>query len=255
MIETIKRHQFLFTELVKRDFKKKYKGTVLGMGWSILSPLIMLLVMKIVFSQFFGAGVVHYTIYLFCGNLIFSYFNESTTQGIRALMENAGIFSKINVPKYLFLCSKNVQAFINFMLTFGIFLLFCLGDGIPFTWKFVLLLYPIFMMLVMNVGVGLVLSAWFIFFRDIQYLWTIFIQLLMYVSAIFYTVDGYSPAMQQLFLLNPVYLNILYFRQIVIDGTIPAFGIHLRIFIYALLTLVLGCWTYKKYNTKFLYYV
>lgn len=77
----LKRHEFLFEELVKRDFKKKYKRTVLGMAWSVLSPLLMLLVMKLVFTQFFGRNMEHYTTYLFCGNLVFSYFSESSSQG------------------------------------------------------------------------------------------------------------------------------------------------------------------------------
>ena len=106
MIEKIKKHQFLFEELVKRDFKKKYKRTVLGMAWSILSPLLTLLVMRLVFTQFFGRNTPHYTIYLFCGNLVFAFFNESTTQGMSSLMSNASIFTKVNVPKYLFLFSK-----------------------------------------------------------------------------------------------------------------------------------------------------
>ena len=101
-------------ELVKRDFKKKYKGTVLGMAWSLLSPLLMLLVMRLVFTQFFGQNMAHYTTYLFCGNLVFNYFNESTSQGMQSLTGNAAIFTKVNVPKYLFLFSKNVQTLINF---------------------------------------------------------------------------------------------------------------------------------------------
>ena len=88
MLETLKKHQFLFEELVKRDFKKKYKRTILGMAWSILSPMLTLLVMRLVFTRFFGRTTAHYTTYLFCGNLVFSYFNESTSQGMSALMGN-----------------------------------------------------------------------------------------------------------------------------------------------------------------------
>lgn len=104
----LKKHQFLFEELVKRDFKQKYKRTVLGMGWSILSPLLTLIVLNFIFSNFFGQRISHYTIYLFCGNLLFSYFNESTNTGMSSLIANAGIFSKINVPKYIFCYQKCV---------------------------------------------------------------------------------------------------------------------------------------------------
>ena len=219
MFNKLLRHQFLFEELVKRDFKKKYKRTVLGMAWSVLSPLLMLLVMRLVFTQFFGRGMEHYTTYLFCGNLVFSYFSESTGQGMTSLMGNAGIFTKVNVPKYLFLFSKNVQTLINFGLTLCVFFVFCVLDGITFTWKFICLLYPICCLVLFNVGVGLILSAMFVFFRDIQYLWSVFTQLLMYMSAIFYTIDSYSYTVQCLFLLNPLYLFIRYFRKIVIGST------------------------------------
>lgn len=255
MLQKIKRHQFLFEELVKRDFKKKYKRTVLGMLWSILSPLIMLFVMKLIFTQFFGRSMEHYTIYLFCGNLIFAFFNESTGQGMSSLLNNAGIFTKVNVPKYLFLLSKNVQCLINFGLTLCVFVLFCILDRITFTWRWIMLVYPICLLVCFNIGVGLILSALYVFFRDIQYLWGVFTQLLMYMSAIFYTIDGYSPLVQHAFLLNPVYLFIRYFRKIVIEATIPTLWFHLLMAFDVLLVVGIGCLMYKKYNHRFLYYV
>lgn len=255
MIAKLKRYQFLFEELVKRDFKRKYKRTVLGMAWSVLSPLLTLLVMKLVFTQFFGRNTPHYTTYLFCGNLVFSYFNESTSQGMTSLMGNAGIFTKVNVPKYLFLFSKNIQTLLNFGLTLCVFFIFCVLDKITFTWKFILLLYPICCLVLFNIGVGLVLSAFFVFFRDIQYLWSVFTQLLMYMSAIFYTIDRYSPTVQNIFLINPIYLFIRYFRKIVIEATIPTPQFHLLMLANVAVVLLLGCWMYKKYNTRFLYYV
>ena len=255
MLEKAKKYRFLFEELVKRDFKKKYKRTVLGMAWSILSPLLMLLVMKLVFTQFFGRNTEHYTIYLFCGNLIFSYFSESTNQGMASLISNAGIFTKVNIPKYLFLFSKNIQTLINFGLNLCVFFVFCVVDRIAFTWKFIYLLYPMIMLLLFNIGVGLILSALFVFFRDIQYLWSVFTMLLMYMSAIFYTIDGYSYEVQCLFLLNPVYLFIRYFRKIVIEATIPTIWFHLLMLADIVIVLGIGCWMYKKYNHQFLYYV
>lgn len=255
IIHKLKQHRFLFEELVKRDFKQKYKRTVLGMAWSILSPLCTLLVMRIVFTHFFGRNMEHYTTYLFCGNLIFSYFNESTSQGMTSLMGNASIFTKVNVPKYLFLFSKNLQTLINFGLTLCVFVVFALLDGVTFTWKVIFLLYPILCLVLFNIGIGLILSALFVFFRDIQYLWGVFTQLLMYVSAIFYSIDSYPLAVRNLFLLNPVYLFICYFRQIVLEATIPSIWFHLLILADVTIVLGIGCWMYKKYNTKFLYYV
>jgi len=255
MIQKFRRHLFLFQELVKRDFKKKYKGSVLGMAWSILSPLLMLLVMRLVFSQFFGRSVEHYTTYLFCGNLVFSYFNEACTQGMSTLRSNAHIFTMINIPKYLFLLAKNSQTFINFCLTLVVFFVFCLIDRISFGAHFLMLLYPIVLLLLFNLGMGLVLSALFVFFRDMQYLWAIMCQIIMYMSAIFYTTDGYSQLVQNIFMLNPVYAFISYFRSVVISGVIPSVGVHLLLAFYAALSLGVGSFIYKKYNHQFLYHV
>jgi len=249
------KHQFLFEELIKRDFKKKYKRTVLGMAWSVLSPLLLLLVMRLVFTHFFGRNMEHYTIYLFCGTLVFTYFDEATTQGMTSLMGNAGIFTKVNVPKYLFLFSKNVQTLINFLLTLSVFFFFCVLDHITFTWKFIFLLVPICGLVLFNIGVGLILSALFVFFRDIQYLWSVFTRLLLYMSAIFYTIDSYPQAVRNIFLLNPIYLFIRYFRKIVIEATIPTIWFHLLILADVIIVLSIGCWMYKKYNHRFLYYV
>ena len=255
VLQKLKEYQFLFEELVKRDFKKKYKRTILGMLWSVLQPLLTLLVMRLVFTQFFGRNTAHYTTYLFCGNLVFSYFNESTNQGMTSLMGNAGIFTKVNVPKYLFLLSKNVQTLINFGLTLCVFFVFCMLDNITFTWKLICLLYPICCLVLFNIGLGLILSALFVFFRDIQYLWSVFTMLLMYMSAIFYTIDSYSYTVQCAFLLNPVYLFIRYFRKIVIEATIPTIWFHLLMLADTAIVLGIGCWMYKKYNHRFLYYV
>ena len=240
---------------MKRDFKKKYKRTILGMGWSMLSPLLTLLVMKVVFEQFFGRTVNHYTTYLFCGLLPFSWFSESTNSGMRTLFGNAGIFTKVNVPKYLFLLSGNVQVLINFGLTLIVFLAFCAIDHVPFTWRFLCLAYPIVTLLFFNMGIGLVLSALFIFFRDIDYLWRVFVQLLMYGSAIFYPVDGLSLAAQAVIACNPVYRHIEYFRDVVLLGSVPPLELHLVLAAFAVAAMLAGGLMYKHYNTKFLYYV
>ena len=163
MIEKIRKNQFLFEELVKRDFKQKYKRTMLGMAWSVFYPLLNLIVMRIIFTRFFGNDMEHYTTYLFAGNLVFSYFREATMGGMNALTGNAHIFSKVNVPKYMFVLSKNVSAFINFLLTLVVFFVFAVIDQVPFTFKFILIVYPIGCLIVFNIGMGLILSALYMF--------------------------------------------------------------------------------------------
>lgn len=255
ILHTFKKNQFLLEELVKRDFKQKYKRTVLGMGWSLLSPLLTLLVMRLVFTQFFGRDMAHYTTYLFAGNLLYSYFREATTGGMNALMSNAHIFTRINVPKYFFLLTKNVSAALNFLITLVVFLLFAALDGVVFRWTFFLMLYPMIMLTLMNIGFGMILSALYVFFRDVQYLYDIFTLLLMYLSAIFYTVDAYPVNIQQLFMLNPLYACIRYVRIVVLEGAVPSLAHHSLLLLYAAVLLFLGGMIYKKKNHQFLYYV
>ena len=255
IIQKLKKNQFLFAQLVHRDFTQKYKRTVLGIAWSVLSPLLTLLVMNIIFGTLLGANIEHYTIYLFTGQLIFSFFNDSTNEGMTSLLNNAEIFTKVNVPKYMFLFSKNVSSLINFGITLGIYFVFVAINGIPFTWKFVLLLFPILCLVVFNLGMGLILSALYVFFRDIQYLYSIFTLLLMYMSAIFYSIETFPQIGKNLFFLNPIYVYIRYFRKIVIDATIPTTWFHLLMMADVIIVVALGCWRYKKYNTRFLYYV
>ena len=254
IIRKTQKHLFLFSELVKRDFKQKYKRTILGMGWSVLSPLLTLLVMKIVFTEFFGRHTLHYTIYLFSGNIVMAYCKEATKTGMGSLMQNAKILSKINIPKTLFLLSKNVSALINFLLTLVVYFIFCIADGIAFGPHVFMLFYPLMCLTLMNVGVGMILSAWFVFFRDTQYLYDIFLTLLTYLSAIFYQVDKYPQKLQRLFLLNPVYCNIKYFRIIMIDGNIPSIAFHGLMLFYAVAALWLGYRIYHKNNHQFIYY-
>ena len=254
-IRVLKERRFLFEELVKRDFKQKYKRTALGMGWSVLNPLLTLLVMRLVFTRFFGRNMEHYTIYLFAGNLMFSYYKESTNGGMQSLMANANIFTKINVPKYMFLFSKSVSAVINFLLTLCVFFVFVAVDGVPFRPSMFGIIYPIITLTMFNIGVGMILSAMFVFFRDTQYLYDVFTMLLMYMSAIFYNVDAYPAKVQRIFLLNPVYCNIKYVRVIVLEGSLPSVAFHGLLLLYGTIALVTGGFIYKKYNQQFLYYV
>ena len=255
LLNKAKRYQFLFSELVKRDFKKKYKGTVLGVIWSLLAPLLNVLVLALVFTAVFKRGQEHFIIYIFSGTLIMSFYTECTQGCMRALMANASIFTKINVPKYLFMMSKTIQAFINFALTLILFFVFCAFDGIQFGAHMLTLIFPIGCLLVFNFGVGMILAALYVFFRDVEYLYSVFLTLLNYVSAIFYPVNIIPEKFQWLFMLNPVYDYINYFRVVVIDGAIPSLTHHLLCAGFAIVFFAIGCGVYKKCNHEFLYYV
>ncbi len=254
LIKLYQQYQFVFIELVKRDFKKKYKRSFLGVLWSMLAPLFTLLIMNFMFSHFFGRIQEYYTIYLFSGWLIFQYYNEATNGAMNSLMANSSIFSKVKVPKYLFLFSRIASSSINFFLVLIVYLIFVVVYGLPITWKFITLLFPIACMFLLILGIGLILSALFVFFRDVQYLYGVFTTALMYATPIFYTTDIMGDK-AWIFYLNPLYYYVTYFRSVVIDGVIPSLAYHGVMLGVSLLLFTIGCWMYKKYNYKFLYYV
>ena len=254
-IHTLQKHWFLFTQLTKRDFKLKYKGTVLGMFWSVLSPLLQLMVMRLVFTDFFGRNMPYYSTYLFSGLIVFNYYSESTHGSMSALSANKDIILKIKVPKYLFLLSRNVSSLLNFLIILFVYFIFVAIDGIPFHLRFFMLLYPIILLPLFCLGIGMVLSALQVFFKDTKYLYGIFIILLRYLSAIFYNINKFSSEIQRYFLINPVYAFIKYFRVVVIDGNLPSFGYHLLLLLYTIVALFIGIFVYKKYNRKFPFFL
>ena len=251
-----KQYQFVFTELVKRDFKKKYKRSVLGMLWSMLAPLFTLLVMNFIFGHFFGRTQEYYTIYLFSGWLIFQYYSEATNGAMNSLMANAGIFSKVKVPKYLFLFSRITSSSINFFLVLIVYFIFVIAYGLPITWKFVTLLYPIVCMFILILGVGLILSALFVFFRDIQYIYSVITTAWMYLTPIFYNIeilpDWLAPFVMY---CNPMYSYLMQFRCVTLYNKLPSLQICLAGIIYAFAALIIGGWSFLKTKNNFILYI
>lgn len=251
----LSKYSFLFSELIKRDFKKKYKSTYLGMLWSLASPLLTLFIMSLVFTRLFGSSTPHYTIYLFCGNICFSYFSDMTSGTMGALLSNSDIITKIRLPHELFVLSRAITSLINFSMTFLVFLLFCILDRIAFGAHLLFIPITILFLSLFSLGIGLLLSVMFVFFRDIQYLWSVFTMLLMYLSAIFYTTDSFPASVRWLFNLNPLYVYITQLRTAVIGGVLPDGVSALLGALYAGISLLAGVWVYKSLRKKFIMYL
>ena len=246
---------FLLAELIKRDFVKKYKRTTFGILWSALSPLLLLLTMDLVFGTFFGRNMPHYTIYLFCGLLLFNYFSNTTRSSMTVLYSNAAIYSKVPVPKLYFLISHSAANFINFVVSLVVFFIFVAFDHITFKGNFLLLLYPIICLYFINLGISIFLSTLYIFFRDINYLYPVICRIIMYASAIFYDVNILPGIMRRLLLCNPLYMCIDYFRQLIIHSTVPSISYHLVLGAMALFCMLFGLFTYRISRDRIALYV
>ena len=252
--EKIKARKFLLEELVKRDFKKKYKRSILGIFWSVLSPVLTMLVMRLMFTQFFGRDIPYYTTYILAGNIVFSYFRDATSEGMSAVVGNSRILTKIDLPQMLFVLSKSISFALNFGISIVVFFVFCAFDGIPFRWHFITLIIPTILLFVFNLGITLILSTLYVFMKDIRYLWSVCLRLLMYMSAVFYRIDGYPEAMKRLFWLNPVYVYITYFREVAMEGRVPSGFVHALAIGYAVAAFAVGGYIFRKYEDTFVFY-
>ena len=183
------RYRYLLWNLVSRDFKLKYRRSVLGVLWSVLNPLLMCLVYWAVFSSLMdmrGSGIDNFPVFLMCGQLLFNFFNEATSSSMSSVLSAAPLLKKVYIPKYIFPLEKCCFAMVNCVFSFVALLLVMIFTGAPFHLTLLEALYPLITLFFFSLGVGLFLAAATVFFRDIMHIWSVFITALLYFSAIFY---------------------------------------------------------------------
>lgn len=253
-IDKIKQYRFLFEELTKRDFKKKYKRTILGVLWSVVSPFVTFLVQYFVFGCIFRRHDTQYVIYLLSGTLMYNFFTNATTTGMFSMYANGSILSKVNVPKSLFVLSSNSAATFNFLLTLVIYFIFMIFCHASFGIHLIMMIFPIICLIIFNIGMSYILSSLFVFFRDMQYLYQIFTMLFMYMSAIFYEISRFPENLRFVFDINPLYHFISYMRQLVITATVPDLASHIICLAFSLGMLAIGYCVHRKTEQKFVYY-
>jgi ABC-2 type transport system permease protein len=253
MIARYRKYKFLFSVLVDRDFRKKYQQTVLGLFWSVLSPLFTVLVQALVFTYLFARSQEYFVVYMFIGNVVWKFFSDATKGGMTSIESNAAIITKIRVPMYLFVLSANASCLINMALTFGLLMIFCYAYAVPFTWRYFLCVYPLTCLIFFNIGVSLFLSGIYVFFKDTRYFYDVFTTLLHYLSAIFYPVSRFPDHIAWLFNLNPVYTYISYMRKLILYQQIPSLQHALLCLSYTGLALGIGGWMYYRNHRKYVY--
>lgn len=256
MLDTLlTKYRFLLKQLVLRDFKLKYKRSVLGMGWSFLNPLLTMLVQYVVFSRMFKTDTMNYPVYLLSGIVFFNFFSETVAMGMTSITGNAPLIRKVYMPKYIYPLSKVILSFINFCMALIPLFLVTLFTGTPIRFSFALLLYDIFCLLGFSLGMVLILSTMMTFFQDTQFLWTIMSMLWMYLTPIFYPESIIPKKLLTIFHMNPMYQYITFARICIIDGVSPEPMAYLWCAISSLTVLALGLIIFKKKQDKFILYL
>ena len=212
----VDRYQYswiLLKELVKTDFKLRYQGSMLGMAWSVLRPLMLFAGMYVVFVRFlrFGAGIPHFAVSLLLAQTLWSFFQEATSQGMRAIVDRGDLLRKINFPKYIVVISSTVSAFINLLISLVVVFIFMIINGVEFRWTVILFPLLIIELYVFALAIAFLLSTLYVKFRDIGHIWDVIMQIWFYLTPIIYPLSqiinmgGYGLlAAKALLILNPV---------------------------------------------------
>lgn len=250
--ENFKKFRPLLYELVARDVKIKYRKSVLGVLWTLLNPLLMMLILSIVFSNLFRFDVENYSLYLLAGQILFNFFNESTTGAMTAILGNSALIKKVYIPKYLFVVSRIASSSINILSSFCALILVMLFTRTELHFSMFLVVIPLAYLIIFSLGVGLVLSAITVKFRDVMHLYTVFLTGLMYLTPIIYPISMLPEWVKKIVNLNPLTGILNIFRNVVIYNTIPTVGEFIISLVVVCLTLVLGLWVFYKQQDEFI---
>lgn len=257
VVTNLKKYMFLLQQLVSRDFKVKYKRSILGVVWSLLYPLLTMAVMAIVFSNVFKFSTpgVSYLAYLLSGLVMFNYFSEASNLAMSSVVANFSLLNKIYIPKYIFPLSKCLFVGINFLLTLIplYVVLFATGTGINIYHIF--LPYAFLCLFMFTLGMGFILSAVSVFLRDMFYIYGIVLTIWQYFTPLFYSITMLPSNLQSLFKLNPLYLFIDSVREIVLYSRMPSVTTLFMCGIVAVLSTIIGSIIFKSKQDKFIYYI
>lgn len=254
-INAVRQYRFLIKQLVSRDFKAKYKRSVLGVLWSLLNPLLNMTVQYVVFSNMFRFDIPYFPVYLLCGNVAFSYFTEACGMALNSIIGNAGLITKVYVPKYIYPLTRILSSLINMLISMIPLFAAALISGLLPTKAYLLLPYPLLCLAVFCLGLGMCLATAMVFFRDTQFLWGVLTTVWMYLTPIFYPITALPNNIQAIVRLNPLYAFVTFIRTCVIEGVSPDPIMFVQCFLIAAVTFAVGSGVFKKFQDQFVLYL
>lgn len=255
LLSAMYHYRFLIKQLVDRDFKTKYKRSILGVFWSFLNPLLTMIVQYVVFSNIFRQNIDYFPVYLLCGNIVFSYFSEACGMSLTSIVGNSALITKVYIPKYIYPLTRIISSLINVLISMIPMFVAAWLCGLFPTKVYLLLPFPLVCLAAFCLGLGMFLAAAMVFFRDVQFLWGIVTMLWMYLTPIFYRVDALPVQVQAVVRLNPLYAFITFIRTCVIEGISPAPVLYLQCLLSAGCMLLIGVIVFKKTQDSFVLYL
>ncbi len=249
-------YRFLMQQLVSKDVKLKYRRSFLGYVWSILNPLMIMVIMVIVFSNMFRSDIENFPVYLIIGQTLFNFMSESTTQAIFSIIGNASLLKKTYVPKYVFTVSKVTSSFVNTLFALGAMVIVFIVCRVTPNIYFLLIPLILLQEYIFCLGLGMLLAQGTVFFRDIQHIYSAVTTAWMYLTPMFYPVTLLPEWLRFLVMhFNPMYFYITQFRQIVLECRMPDLYLIVAGTVTAIVALVVGTAAFLKTQNKFILYI
>ncbi|WP_425464174.1 ABC transporter permease [Paenibacillus lentus] len=247
---------FKYTELLKqlviRDLKVKYRHSILGILWSILNPLLTMVVISIVFSNLFRFDIENFAVYFMSASLLFSFFSEATTVAMTSVIGGASLISKVYIPKYLFPLSKCLSSFVHLILSFAALLIIMFSTGIKINYTGFAIPLIFVLILVFSIGISLILSSVSVFFRDMTHLYSVLTLMLMYMTPIFYPEGIVPEKFKFIHDFNPLFYYVESFREIILEQRLPSLDYVIICLIMSISALIIGLYVFYKRQDKFI---
>lgn len=254
-IETFRNYRALLWEFVKKDIKLKYRNSALGIVWSMLNPLLVMVVLTFIFSNIFKSKIPNFPVYCLSGRLIYDFFSQSTNQCMNSITGKSSLIKKIYVPKYLYPLSKVISSFIISLISFIPLIIIMIVMKEHVTRMIIFVFYPLVCLFLISLGIGLILATVNVFFRDMQHLYSVVLLVIMYMSAIFYSADIISAKYAFVMKLNPIFPVICTFRDCLLNGKVTGVGNWILCSVYAILAMGIGLIAFYKKQDKFILHI
>ena len=251
----VRKYRFLIRQLVARDFRTKYKRSILGMFWSFLNPLLMMLVQYFVFSTIFKSDVPNFAAYLIIGTVMFNFFNEACGMALGSIVGNASLITKVYMPKYIYPLTRVMSSMVNLVISLIPLLIVCVITGVEFHKSALLAFFFLICLTVFSLGLGLLLSAAMVFFRDTQFLWGVLSMMWMYATPIFYPETILPEEFKFILQVNPLYHFLKNTRLCILSGISPEPVVYVQCLLLALGALLIGALVFRKAQDRFVLYL
>lgn len=242
-------------ELVLRDLRVRYRRSAIGLAWSLLQPLLMMLVLQVAFSAIFRFNVDNYAVYALAGILFWNFFSQSIVHSMNALRGNAVLIQRLPVPKAVFPVSAVISGVVNLALAVVPLLVLLVVTGHPL--RPALFFLPVSMLIatIFTLGAGLLLSPLAVFFSDVVELVGVLLQLAMYLTPVFYPMSIVPERFLPVVRFNPLRSILEVFRDPIYYGKVPPLS-HLAVATgIALLIFALGAWVFSRTSRRINFYL